>query len=165
MWFLAATGVRPAEAIAGDVGDVDVARRRFRVRRSKTGPARDVPVPASVLAMLDLGREESAPLFVGVRGGRLDLRWWRKSVFNPAAEGLGVRLYDLRHSAVSLAIAAGADVKVVQRMVGHKSGNMTLDVYGHLFDRSLDDVSARMDGLVTGAGRGKSRNRGRTGAV
>jgi integrase len=40
--------------------------------------------------------------------------------------------HELRHTAASLAIAAGAHVKVVQTMLRHKSATMTLDLYGHL---------------------------------
>lgn len=150
VWLLATTGLRPGEAVALDVADVDAARRRIRVRKSKTGTARDVPVPASVLAMLEL--DHDGPLFVGVRGDRLNLHWWRDEVFTPARKAAKVdcRPYDLRHTAVSWGIAAGADVKVVQRMVGHKSAKMTLDVYAHMFDSALDDVADRMDAGVFG---------------
>src|SRR5918995_1500777 len=51
----------------------------------------------------------------------------------------------LRHTAASLAIASGADVKVVQQMLGHKSATMTLDLYGHLFGDRLDVVADAMD--------------------
>jgi len=44
-----------------------------------------------------------------------------------------------------LAIASGADVKVVQQMLGHKSATMTLDLYGHLFENPLDEVAERLD--------------------
>ncbi len=50
-----------------------------------------------------------------------------------------------RHTAASLAIAAGANVKVVQTMLGHKSATMTLDLYGHLFENQLDEVADAMD--------------------
>ncbi|HET8966624.1 MAG TPA: tyrosine-type recombinase/integrase, partial [Candidatus Acidoferrum sp.] len=46
--------------------------------------------------------------------------------------------HDLRHTAASAWIAKGADVKVVQRILGHESGTMTLDLYGHLFPRGDD---------------------------
>lgn len=49
--------------------------------------------------------------------------------------GLGhlkVTPHKLRHTAASLAIASGADVNVVQTMLGHKSATLTLDTYGHL---------------------------------
>ena len=52
---------------------------------------------------------------------------------------------ELRHTAASLAIASGADVKVVQTMLGHKSATMTLDLYGHLFGDQLDQVADAMD--------------------
>lgn len=61
--------------------------------------------------------------------------------------------HDLRHTAASLAVSAGASVKAVQTMLGHKSAAMTLDVYSDLFDSDLDDVAARMDaqrGLALG---------------
>ena len=53
--------------------------------------------------------------------------------------------HELRHTAASLAIASGADVKVVQQMLGHKSATMTLDLYGHLFGDRLDTVAEAMD--------------------
>ncbi|MYS23412.1 tyrosine-type recombinase/integrase [Streptomyces sp. DvalAA-14] len=52
--------------------------------------------------------------------------------------------HKLRHTAASLAIASGADVNVVQTMLGHKSATLTLDVYGHLFPDRLDEVSRKM---------------------
>jgi hypothetical protein len=48
----------------------------------------------------------------------------------------GMTPHALRHTAASLAIAAGANVKVVQTMLGHKSATMTLDLHGHLFETS-----------------------------
>ena len=48
--------------------------------------------------------------------------------------------HDLRHTAASLAISAGANVKAVQKMLGHASAAMTLDVYADLFDDDLDAV-------------------------
>jgi integrase len=53
--------------------------------------------------------------------------------------------HDLRHTAASLAVQAGANVKAVQRMLGHASAAMTLDVYADLFDDDLDRVAARLD--------------------
>jgi integrase len=44
-----------------------------------------------------------------------------------------------------LAIGASANVKAVQRMLGHKSAAMTLDVYADLFDDDLDAVADRLD--------------------
>ncbi|MEV6363216.1 hypothetical protein [Nocardia asteroides] len=47
--------------------------------------------------------------------------------------------------AASLAISAGANVKVVQRVLGHKTATLTLDLYGHLFGEDLDPVAAALD--------------------
>jgi integrase len=49
--------------------------------------------------------------------------------------------HDLRHTAASLAISAGANVKVVQRMLGHKSAKATLDTYAALFPDDVDNVT------------------------
>lgn len=49
--------------------------------------------------------------------------------------------HDVRHTAASLAISAGANVKAVQRMLGHASAAMTLDVYADLFDDDLESVT------------------------
>jgi integrase len=53
--------------------------------------------------------------------------------------------HGLRHPAASLAIDSGANVKAVQRMLGHASAAMTLNVYGHLLDESLDRLTDRLD--------------------
>ena len=64
----------------------------------------------------------------------------------PTHAGLsGLTPHELRHTAASLAVSAGANVKAVQRMLGHKSATMTLDVYAGLFDDDLDAVAARLD--------------------
>jgi len=66
-----------------------------------------------------------------------------------------VTAHDLRHTAASLAIASGANVKAVQRMLGHASAAMTLDVYADLFDDDLDAVADRLDERVANLGVGK----------
>ena len=53
--------------------------------------------------------------------------------------------HDLRHTAASLAVSAGANVKAVQRMLGHASAAMTLDVYSDLFDDDLNTVSKALE--------------------
>lgn len=53
--------------------------------------------------------------------------------------------HDLRHTAASLAVSAGANVLAVQRMLGHKSAAMTLDVYADLFEDDLDQVADALD--------------------
>ena len=58
-----------------------------------------------------------------------------------------ITAHDLRHTAASLAISAGANVKGVQRMLGHESAAMTLDVYADLFDSDLDAVAENVGKL------------------
>jgi integrase len=60
-----------------------------------------------------------------------------------------VRIHDLRHTCASLAISSGANVKVVQRLLGHKTAVLTLDRYGHLFP---DDLGAVADAFDAAAG-------------
>jgi len=54
-------------------------------------------------------------------------------------------IHDLRHTAASSAISSGANVKAVQRMLGHASSAMTLDVYADLFDDDRDTVSSLLN--------------------
>lgn len=94
------------------------------------------------------GRPTDAFVFPAPRGGVLRLRNWRREVFDPAvkAAGLdGLTPHDLRHTAASLAISADANVKAVQRMRGHASAAMTLDVYSGLFEDDLDAVAERLN--------------------
>ena len=58
-----------------------------------------------------------------------------------------VTVHELRHTAASLMIASGANVKTVQSQLGHKTATMTLDQYGDLFPDDLDDVADQMDSL------------------
>ncbi|MDT5346896.1 MAG: hypothetical protein QOH91_183, partial [Mycobacterium sp.] len=50
-----------------------------------------------------------------------------------------------RHTCASLAISEGANVKVVQKLLGHKTAVLTLDRYGHLFPDDLDAVASAFD--------------------
>lgn len=158
VWLMATTGMRVGEVCALNVGDVDVSRRRIRVRQAKGEKPRDVAVGAWLLELLDLERGRDAPLFTLQRsGGRVTKDPWRARHFSPAVERakLGdVRVHDLRHTAASLAIESGASVMAVQRMLGHESASITLGIYGHLWDESLDDVAARMADLVAVPGTG-----------
>jgi integrase len=53
--------------------------------------------------------------------------------------------HDLRDTAASLAISTGASIKAVQRMLGHASAAMTLDVYGSLFEEDLEALADRLE--------------------
>ena len=120
----------------------------------KTHARRTVPLPrflAADLAPLVEGKGPDDLVFTAPRGGVLRGRNFRRTVFDPAVRRVGpagFHPHELRHTAASLAIASGADVKVVQQMLGHKTATMTLDLYGHLFPDRLDDLADRMDAFV-----------------
>lgn len=159
-------GLRFGEAAALQVADVDVTARRIRVRRSVTyvrktglveGPtknhsSRTVPVPEFVARLLatEMGdRDGSALVFTSARGGGYLTLGQARYTFQKATAAIdgcdGVRLHDLRHTCASLAISAGANVKVVQRLLGHKTAVLTLDRYGHLMPDDLDAVADAFD--------------------
>jgi integrase len=77
-----------------------------------------------------------------------------RDCFDPAVRTVGLEglvPHELRHTAASLAIAAGASVKGVQAMLGHASATLTLDRYGHLFGDELDAVADRIDAAARAA--------------
>ena len=94
-----------------------------------------------------------------MRGGVLRNSNWRARVFEPAVKACQksdetfptISPHDLRHTAASLAISAGANVKAVQRMLGHARASMTLDVYADLFDDDLDAVAVTLDAAIVAA--------------
>jgi integrase len=87
-------------------------------------------------------------VFTAPDGGVMRNRNARRAWFNRAAASVGVpglTPHELRHTAASLAVSAGANVKVVQQILGHASAAMTLDRYADLFDDDLDAVAERLD--------------------
>ena len=74
-------------------------------------------------------------------------RWWCRAVTDSGAPA-GLCPHELRQSAASMAISAGASIKAVQKMLGHKSATLTLDRYGHLYPDELQSVADRLDSLA-----------------
>ncbi|MGW4928652.1 tyrosine-type recombinase/integrase [Agromyces sp. NPDC004153] len=162
---LAYTGLRWGEVSGLRVGDVDLGRRRLSVSVNavrvggqvvvgtpKTHKRRVVPFPAFLmgsLAELCSNREDSSLLFPDKFGNHLTTPTVREnSWFDRALESADLKpmtIHDLRHTAASLAVSSGANVKAVQRMLGHASAAMTLDTYSDLFDDDLDAVAVRLD--------------------
>lgn len=69
------------------------------------------------------------------------------SHFKKIAASIGrpdARPHDLRHTAATVAIASGADVKSVQSMLGHATASFTLNVYAHTSEKMMEDTAARM---------------------
>lgn len=128
--LLYATGIRVAELCAADTGDVDHARRTIRVM-GKGGKQRTVPFGAPAAAALSdwlemrpsLTPQSAGPLFVGVRGRRIDPRTVRGVVhrLSAAAGGPEVAPHGLRHTAATHVLEGGADLRTVQELLGHAS--------------------------------------------
>lgn len=158
--LLGYSGLRWGEVVALDWENVDTARRRIHVKAAateisgrlewgtpKTHEVRTVIVPGFVID--DLGPPGDGLVFTAPKGGPLRHSNFTRDVWAPACEvsGMpeGLLIHDLRDTAASLAISAGASIKAVQRMLGHASAAMTLDTYGSLFTEDLEDLADRME--------------------
>lgn len=64
--------------------------------------------------------------------------------------GLDVTPHDLRRTFGSLARAAGADLRWIQKAMGHESITTTSRIYAHLYDDELDSVAAALDRIGRG---------------
>ncbi len=109
-----------------------------------------MPLPRFVLDELTTvvaGRGPSDLVFTNPAGTRLDNSNFRRDALDPAVRALGLAPFtphNFRDTAASLAVSAGANVKAIQRMLGHASAAMTLDVYSGLFADDLDRVAQRL---------------------
>ncbi|MEE6295704.1 tyrosine-type recombinase/integrase [Georgenia wangjunii] len=163
---LAYCGLRIGELAALRIRHVDMLRRRFRVEESvtevdgrlewsapKDHQRRSVPFPAflaDTLAVRMVGRDRDDLVFPAPQGGALRVRNMRRGWFDAAAveaDVEGLTPHELRHTAASLAVSAGASVLSVQRMLGHDKPSTTLDVYSDLFDDDLDAVADKLTGV------------------
>lgn len=164
---LAYTGLRWGEVTGLRIRHVDALRRRLTVAENavaigavvhvgtpKSHEERSVPYPAFLsepIAKLCEGRGRDELLFAGEHDGHLrrpntsenQTSWFLRALTETGLPRM--TLHDLRHTAASLAISSGANVKAVQRMLGHASAAMTLDTYADLFDDDLDAVSQALD--------------------
>lgn len=143
---------------------------RIEVGTPKTHERRTVPYPAFLdaeIAALIKGKPQTAIVFGDGKNylplPRTGSGWFSRAVDrciaadteraenaiqraeSPAPIMPRVTPHDLRHTAASLAISAGANVKAVQRMLGHASAAMTLDTYADLFEDDLNDVATALD--------------------
>lgn len=156
---LVMTGIRRGEMAGLRVGDLDAGRSRLRIARdidaagdvdpTKTRRHRDVPVGGRLLLRLAeraRGKDRSDWLLPAPSGEPWTRDSWR-SRWEAGRDKAGLAdldTHELRHTAASLAIHAGANVKTVQRMLGHASAAVTLDIYGHLWDDELDSLPGKI---------------------
>ena len=157
--LLYASGLRISEAVGLDRDDIDLDEALVRVV-GKGDRERQVPVGEVAVAWvrrfveevrpawLDRRQIESrhgGPLFLSVRGDRLDRRRaWEMLVAAAKSAGLneGVSPHTLRHSFATHLLEGGADLRIVQELLGHASINTT-QLYTHLTGERIKDVYAR----------------------
>ncbi len=173
--FLAYTGLRWGEATGMRVKHLDLQRRRLSVEENavmvgtvievgtpKTHETRSVPYPRFLSPLIEASVAGKTRDDLVFGDGQIHRRlpnsrdgWFASAVRRVQKDDPDfprVTPHDLRHTAASLAIASGANVKAVQRMLGHASAAMTLDVYGDLFDDDLDAVADALDQARTSRG-------------
>jgi integrase len=169
IYFLAYTGLRWGEMAGLRVGRIDRRRGRLDVAEAvtestgaivwgtpKNHERRSVPYPRFLAGQLDqfcANKTSEDTVFTSPNGQVLRGGNFRRNTFDRAVEALRekhpdlprITPHSLRHTAASLAISSGASVLSIQRMLGHASAAMTLDVYSDLFDDDLDAVAEALD--------------------
>jgi len=145
--LLALTGARKSEIITLTWGEVDFDKGMLRLRDSKTGQ-KIIPIGRSALAILAAQPRtlDSAFVFPADKLGRkgaerahfqgIDAIWHR---VRTKAKLPGVRLHDLRHTAASIAVANGASLPMIARILGH-ADTKTTQRYAHLSDTPVREV-------------------------
>jgi integrase len=166
----AVSGLRWGELVGLRVENVDLLHRRILVveqitevrSRIEVGPLktsgsrRSVSIPQFLTGPLQeqiAERSNGGLVFPAEEGGPLRRSNFRGRVWLPATRKAGfdgLRFHDLRHSAVTLAIAAGANAKQIQERMGHSTVRLTLDTYAHLLDDG-SDVADRLEALYQDA--------------
>ena len=162
--FAGTTGLRWGEISALQCKDISLLNRTVNVDKAfasgkrgerllgttKTHQNRVVPFPKELvpaLAQLVENRSSDSHLFEMPGGGVLDYNNFMSRIFKPAVQAAGyseVGFHTLRHTTASLLISQGTPVTTVAGILGHASTQMTLDVYGHLYE---DDASKYIDRL------------------
>jgi integrase/recombinase XerC len=146
--LLYASGLRVAEGCGLDLDDLDEARRTVRVV-GKGDKERVVPVGETALealaAHLAMRGRRRGPLFLNARGGRLTPRSAHRIVRARARQaGIDQRVtpHTLRHSFATHMLGAGADLRLIQELLGH-SRLSTTQRYTHVSPEHLMRVYDR----------------------
>ena len=165
------TGLRPGEALALKWGDVDLAGRHLRVRRTLTrgpqgwsfaepktaGSRRGVPFtePLQRVLVMHGGAQHPGPhnlVFTGEAGEPLHANNLGRRNFSRILERAGLpdtfRLYDLRHTCATLMLLAGVHPKVVSERLGHASVKITLDTYSHVLPTMQREATEKLGTLL-----------------
>ena len=170
-------GLRFGELAGLRLDKLDLRRRTVRVDtslievrgqliegRPKTAAGiRTVPLPRSVVDRLEIATRSLGGhdhVFSGAGGSPIRAGSFRARFWVPAlalADLNGLRMHDLRHTAVSTWIAHGASAKQVQVWAGHQSVATVFDRYGHLFPGGEDPIMDSIDADATAVERSSER--------
>jgi site-specific recombinase XerD len=132
-------GLRSAETVGLDVADVDFEQEHVHVRLGKGAKERIVPLGLEARRFLErylaearpqLSRDPEPALFLSARGRRLDTSTMRRLVPHP---------HRLRHAFATHLLEGGADLRVIQELLGHASLSTT-QIYSHVDARHLRRV-------------------------
>ena len=140
--------VTVAEIVVEVGGVLHIGPPKTRASRRRVGLPRFVV--EELAAHLAGPGDPEAFVFTAPQGGPLRVHGFRARVWRPATRAAGVdglRIHDLRHTAVALWIAAGANPKEVSARAGHASVSFTLDRYGHLYPEADTALRDRLDAL------------------
>ena len=140
--------VEVAEIMTEVAGKLQIGPPKTRASRRTVGLPR--AVVNALAEHLAPGGQPADFVFTGPQGGPLRITAFRSRTWRPATKtaGLeGLRIHDLRHTAVALWIAAGASPKEVAVRAGHSSVSFTLDRYGHLYPESDTALRDRLDAI------------------
>ena len=182
VYIFAYGGLRWGEAVALRRRRVDVLRGRLEVAESMSdvagrlifGPTknyrnRTIVLPRFLREMLnDHLLHHTAPgteglLFSADNGSPLRNSNFNRRVWKPMVEAAGLpeglRIHDLRHSAVAFLISQGAHPEAIKRFMGHSSISVTMDIYGHLFPSDAEDLAEKLDELFRRSQTDKIRTR------
>jgi len=166
--FLCYSGARISEAFALRWASVDLEHHIVTIcegatsntgpvliRPTKTYATRHIDIPARLATQLDAYKGEGVGLvFPDAKGNPLRYTNWRKHVWDRATATAGIEAlpHDLRATAASLLIDAGASIADVSKHLGHSSITVTLNVYTRVRPHRSADLAARLDALIAEAG-------------
>ncbi len=150
--LLFATGMRVGEAVALDLGEVDMERLVISVR-GKGNREREIPIMCDELRLalscqIEARKADSAgptsPLFVNRNGNRVSDQSVRLILHRHAAMigGQNITPHMLRHTVATLLLEDGVDLRHIQLLLGHSSITTTT-IYVHVSGKSQRQVLAR----------------------
>jgi integrase len=167
LWRITALrGLRQSELLALTWADVHLDGTRLTVRRSKTrSGVRDVSLDAETVAVLRRHRKRQAEerlatfgayddhdlVFCREDGSPFPSRQQITFAFKRRAREVGlpvIRFHDLRHTAATLNLEAGVDIKVVSDLLGHANTRITQDIYQHVRQQIHVDAAEKVVELL-----------------